>query len=119
MDQAITAKIREFVHEREWERFHSPKNLVRALAGETGELLAEFQWVDEEASWSAREDGELRAHVSEEMADVAIYLNRLADVLQIDLDQAINAKLTLNTSRYPVGQSKGRATKYTSLKEDS
>jgi dCTP diphosphatase len=110
--EALQLQLRRFAEERDWEQFHTPKNLVMALAGEAGELLDLFQWkTDEQSEASALSKSELD-EVSMEMADVAMYLVRLADKLEIDLDSAIQKKLLLNGEKYPIGQSKGNATKY-------
>lgn len=106
---ALTAALREFAAERDWEQFHTPKNLAMALAGEAGELVAEFQWLT--AEQSADLTVEQRAAVAEEMADVLIYLCRLADVTGIDLLHAAAAKLESNRSRYTVDAARGNAQK--------
>lgn len=105
----LTAALREFAAERDWEQFHTPKNLAMALAGEAGELVAEFQWLTPEQSADLTEAQ--RAAVAEEMADVLIYLCRLADVTGIDLLHAAAAKLEANRSRYTVDTAKGNAEK--------
>ena len=108
--ERLRETLREFATERDWGRFHSPKNLVMALSGETGELIEHFQWLTEEASRSLT--SEQIAEVELEMADVLLYLVRLADVLGVDLVAAAERKLKLNAERYPVEKSRGRATKY-------
>ena len=105
----LTAALREFAAEREWEQFHTPKNLAMALAGEAGELVAEFQWLTPEQSTSL--GASQRQAVGEEMADVFIYLCRLADVTGIDLMAATRAKLEANRARYSVEVAKGNAAK--------
>ncbi len=95
----MAARLRAFAAARDWESFHTPKNLAMALAGEAGELLAEFQWLTPEESASL--DEESLARVSSEMADVATYLIRLADVLGVDLIDAIHTKMTEVEIRYP------------------
>lgn len=101
---ALTARIRAFSDARDWHQFHTPKNLAMAIAGEAGELAAELQWIDGEASRTAViEDAALRERVSQEMADVLIYLVRLADVARIDLLEAANAKTDVNETRFPPG----------------
>lgn len=103
--------LRNFVRERDWEQFQTPKNLSMALAGEAGELLAEFQWLTAEQSSNLDED-QLRT-VGEEMADVLIYLVRLADTLDLDLLQLAAAKQSKNVERYPASLVRGSAAKYT------
>jgi dCTP diphosphatase len=102
--------LRSFASDREWQRFHSPKNLAMALAAEAGELLEVFQWLAEEES-RALSDEDL-TQVREEVADVLIYVVRLADELGIELGEAVEAKLRLNEERYPVDLARGNATKY-------
>lgn len=108
--EALQKKLAEFTAERDWEQFHSPKNLAMALAAEAGELLELFQWLSEEQS--ANLNPAQRRAVELEMADVLIYLLRLADRLGIDLDAAIAVKMSINAERYPVDLAKGNATKY-------
>jgi NTP pyrophosphatase (non-canonical NTP hydrolase) len=109
--EKLTGYLRDFAHERDWEKFHTPKNLVLALVGEVGELSAEFQWLDEPGSRNL--SSEQQRQVAGEIADVASYLFRLADVLDIDLAQALAEKIELNRVRYPVDKAKGSAAKYT------
>lgn len=109
--EAIQKKLEDFARERDWEQFHSPKNLAMALAGEAGELLELFQWLTQAESETIDED--VRAAVAHELADVMIYLLRLADRLDIDLDKAVAAKMKINAAKYPVALAKGKATKST------
>jgi dCTP diphosphatase len=108
---ALRHRVREFAAERDWDRFHSPKNLSMALAGEAGELLELFQWVTEEQS--AALDPEKLAKVRHELADVFIYLLRLADKLHVDLLDAAAEKIALNALKYPADRVRGDARKYT------
>lgn len=111
MDVAkIQDQLRRFAAERDWDQFHSPKNLVMALAGETGELLDLFQWLTEEQS--KQPDSKTMGLAKQEMADVLLYLLRLADKLDIDLEQAALEKIQLNSEKYPVEQARGNADKY-------
>lgn len=105
----LTAAIRQFAVERDWEPFHTPKNLAMAVAGEAGELVAQFQWLTAEQSQDL--DTRQRDSVSGEMADVLIYLCRLADVLGIDLLDAADQKLEANRERYTIDASRGNADK--------
>ncbi|MFG2167916.1 nucleotide pyrophosphohydrolase [Micromonospora chersina] len=107
----LTARVRAFAEDRDWQQFHTPKNLAMALAGEVGELLAEFQWLTPEQAATVMDDPEAGARVQAEIADVMIYLTRLADVLGIDLVESATAKLAEVAVRYPVEQVKGSATK--------
>ena len=112
---ALMNRLRAFVRERDWEQFHTPKNLAMALAAEAGELLEVFQWLTEAEAAAVMESGQKAAAVREEVADVFLYLLRLADVLGVDLAEAASAKLERNAAKYPVALSKGSARKYTEL----
>jgi NTP pyrophosphatase (non-canonical NTP hydrolase) len=109
--EELTARIRVFAQERDWEQFHTPKNLAMALAGEVGELLAELQWLTPEQSAAVMQDKTLGPRVRAEIGDVTIYLLRLADVLGIDLVQAGADKLDEAARRYTVGAARGSAAK--------
>jgi NTP pyrophosphatase (non-canonical NTP hydrolase) len=98
--QALAAEIRDFADTRNWGEFHTPKNLSMAVAGEAGELVAEFQWLTSEESFAANMTAEKFNAVELEIADVAIYLIRLADVLGVDLSQVVIRKLEINQSRF-------------------
>lgn len=111
--QEIVEALRRFAVERDWDQFHSPKNLSIALSVEASELLERFQWLTEEQSKRLSTD-ELHA-VSEEMADVFLFLLRLADKLDVDLLRASWLKLELNAKKYPIEKSRGKSTKYTKL----
>ena len=108
------AKIRKFRDDRDWKQFHDPKNLAVSIAIEAAELLELFQWMSGDEA--RRHAAENRERVSDEIADVAIYLIELADITGIDLAQAIEAKLGKNAEKYPVEKSRGVSTKYTELK---
>jgi NTP pyrophosphatase (non-canonical NTP hydrolase) len=104
--------VARFAREREWERFHSPKNLAMALSAEAGELLELFQWLSEDESREvARHPATARA-VRDEIADVLVYLVRLAAVLEVDIDEALRSKLAANAAKYPVALARGNASKY-------
>lgn len=105
--------LRAFAAEREWTPFHTPKNLAMALAGEAGEVIEHFQWLTAEESASLPEAA--RAEVALELADVLLYLVRLADVLGVDLAAVAQHKLEINAERYPVERARGRADKYDRL----
>ena len=104
------AEFRSFVAEREWDQFHTPKNLAMALAGEVGELLEHFQWLT--AEQSARLPDETREKVELEIADVQIYLAALADRLGVQIGPAVARKMALNAEKYPADQVRGSARKY-------
>lgn len=108
---SLTERLRDFAQARDWDQFHTPKNLAMALTGEAGELAAEFQWLTEEQSRQL--DPERLARVREEAADVLLYLVRLADKLDFDLVEAAHAKIELNEQRYPAERVFGSARKYT------
>ncbi|TCP05941.1 nucleotide pyrophosphohydrolase [Caldimonas thermodepolymerans] len=103
--QALVQRLREFSAARQWERYHSPKNLAMALAGETGELVAELQWLTEDESRAP--EPERLQRIRDEAADVFIYLARLADALGIDLIEAAHAKMDRNEARFPAGSAPG------------
>src|SRR5437016_1390306 len=107
----LIESVRQFVRERDWEQFHSPKNLILALVGEVGELSEIFQWLTPEEEDRVMEDESTAAAVRAEIADVLIYLLRLGDVLGVDVLEAGAAKLELNRERYPVREFRGRARK--------
>ena len=105
--------IRDFAKARDWEQFHTPKNLIMALSVETAELMEHFQWLTPEQSLQL--DAKSRSEVAQEIADVLIYLTRLADVLEIDPLQAAFDKIQINAQKYPVEKSRGHNTKYNKL----
>lgn len=99
---ALAERLRTFAAARSWEPFHTPKNLAMAVAGEAGELLAEFQWLSHEESMATADPGDpRRAAIESEIADVLIYLVRLADVLGVDLVDAAATKVEVNEVRFP------------------
>lgn len=106
-------RLREFAQDRDWLKFHSPKNLSMALSGEVAEILEHFQWLTEDQSRNL--PPEKISEVSAELADTFIYLVRLSDELGIDLFEAAKSKIEVNDQKYPVDKSKGNATKYTEL----
>jgi NTP pyrophosphatase (non-canonical NTP hydrolase) len=106
-------KLRKFAADRDWDQFHSPKNLAAALTVETSELLEHFQWLTDDQSKSL--SSEKLMSVREELADVLLYLIRLADKLEIDLVDAASKKIALNAKKYPVKKARGSARKYTEL----
>ena len=114
-----TAALREalaaFAAARDWAPFHSPKNLVMALGGEVGELTELFQWLTEAQSTEVAHAPATARAVRDELADVLMYLVRLADVLGVDLDEAVRSKLAANALKYPVEAARGHARKYDRL----
>ncbi len=111
--RALRDRLRRFASERDWDQFHAPKNLAMALSVEAAELLEHFQWLSE------RESGRLSpkqlARVREELADVLLYLVRLADKLGVDLFEAACDKMKRNARKYPVRKARGTSRKYTDL----
>ena len=111
----LRAIVRTFVDERDWDQFHTPKNLASALTVEAAELLEHFQWLQH---GRAEELGEAKlVEVRHEMADVLVYLVRLADKLDVDLFQAVQEKMVLNRAKYPAEQVRGDARKYDEYKK--
>lgn len=108
--ELLKLAMRQFAQDREWEQFHSPKNLSMALAGETAELLDCFRWLTEEASYEL-DDGQMSA-VKDELADVLLFTVRLADKLNVDLFSAAKDKIAKNAERYPAEKVKGSSKKY-------
>ena len=104
-------RLRLFVRERDWEQFHSPKNLAMAMIVEAAELVEHFQWATEQESRAL--SAEKRAEVEQEIADTFIYLLRLSDVLGLDLIDAAHRKMDINAEKYPAEKVRGRNDKYT------
>lgn len=111
--QSLTQALRDFAKARDWEQFHSPKNLASALSVEAAELLEHFQWLTEDQSRNLSEPKQ--AEVAAEAADVLLYLLQLCDKLNIDLVEAACAKMIVNGDRYPVDSARGSSQKYTGL----
>ena len=108
----LTAAVRQFAEERDWQQFHTPKNLAISVAVETGELLELVQWKsDAEIGDSIEGDEQWRRSLADEMADVLIYLVRLADVAGVDLLGAAASKVDANARKYPIDESRGSASK--------
>jgi dCTP diphosphatase len=99
--EALRDAMREFTSDRDWERFHDPKSLILALVGEVGELSELFQWLPAESARSQAQEEPLRTRVGEELADVLLYLVRLADVLDVDLRSAAGSKIKQNDLKHP------------------
>jgi NTP pyrophosphatase (non-canonical NTP hydrolase) len=111
--ETLRVRLAQFAAERDWDQFHNPKNLAMAVAGEAGELVEHFQWLDFEQAQNLPRA--TRDEVALECADVLLFLLRLCDRLDIDLGAAAEKKLALNAKKYPVEKSRGRATKYNKL----
>jgi dCTP diphosphatase len=111
----LKARLAAFVHERDWEQFHSPKNLSMALSAETGELMEHFLWATPEQSQGIANEPSKRAKIADELADVVIYALEFANITGLDVAAAIEAKMAANAKKYPVEKAKGRSEKYTEL----
>lgn len=111
----LQAKLRKFADDRDWNQFHSPKNLSMALSAEVGELLEHFQWLTEEESYLTDNDA-VKKLVSEEIADIFLYLLRLSDKLGVDIMDYASKKIQINDGKYPIELCKGKSTKYVHLK---
>jgi len=113
--ELIQKQLSEFAQDRDWEQFHTPKNLTMALSVEASELVEIFQWLTPEQSNNLTD--KQMASIKEEIADVAIYLLRLCDVLDIDIESSVMDKIKVNSDKYPVNLSKGNAKKYTAFED--
>lgn len=111
--EELQASLRNFATERDWEQFHSPKNLATALSVEASELLEHFQWLSDQESRNLPDDK--RSKIAEEVADVLLYLLQLADKLDLNPLEAAREKLQLNAKKYPVERAKGTSKKYSEL----
>jgi dCTP diphosphatase len=113
--EELKIKLREFAKERDWNQFHSPKNLAMALSVEVAELVEHFQWLTEEQSYI--KDHEKLDEIKQEVGDILIYLTRLSDKLGINPLKAAKAKMKVNEKKYSVDKAKGNAKKYTELEK--
>ena len=111
----LKTRVLAFVREREWEQFHTPKNLSMALAAETGELMEHFLWATPEQSRSIANEPAKQARIADELADVVIYALEFANMTGLDISAAIEAKMAANAKKYPVEKARGRSEKYTEL----
>jgi NTP pyrophosphatase (non-canonical NTP hydrolase) len=111
--QELRTRVGVFARARDWDKFHSPKNLSMGLAVEASELLELFQWKTEQESWAMMDAASARRAVREEIADVAIFLLNLCNRLEIDLASAVVSKLAKNARKYPARKARGSAAKYT------
>ncbi|KAJ1279175.1 hypothetical protein BS78_04G135100 [Paspalum vaginatum] len=111
--EALRKRMADFARERDWEQFHSPRNLLLALVGEVGELSEIFQWKGEVPKGLPGWDETEKEHLGEELADVLLYLVRLSDMCGVDLGKATLRKMEINARKYPVGQCKGSSKKHT------
>ncbi len=113
--ELLSEKIKTFAEERDWDQFHSIKNLSMAMSVEASEVVELFQWLTEAQSNQVSENSKLREKLEDEIADVAVYLIRILQKSGIELESAILKKLQKNAEKYPVALAKGNATKYSDL----
>ncbi len=111
----LKTRVLAFVRERDWEQFHSPKNLSMALAAESGELMEHFLWATPEQSKAIAADPVKRQKIADELADVVVYALEFANATGLDLTASIEAKMVANAKKYPVEKAKGRSAKYDEL----
>ena len=111
----LKARVLAFARERDWEQFHSPKNLSMAIAAESGELMEHFLWATGEQSQVIARDPAKRTRIADELADVVIYAIEFANITGLDLAAAIEAKMNANAKKYPIEKARGRSDKYTEL----
>ena len=109
--ESLRDRLREFAREREWDQYHTPKNLSMALIAEAAELVEHFQWVQGDESHLLED--KTRQSVEEELADILIYLVRISDKLEVDLYEAVERKIAINEKKYPADKVRGSAKKYT------
>ena len=108
----LARRLREFAEERDWEQFHSPKNLAISISVEAAELLELFQWSRGRDDWDSLQEDSIRARSAEELADILLYLIRFADKAGVDLEQAALHKLERNAAKYPAEKFRGSDRKY-------
>ncbi|MFC1510182.1 nucleotide pyrophosphohydrolase [Candidatus Omnitrophota bacterium] len=107
--------VKKFRDARDWEQFHTPKNLVQAISIEANELMAEFLWKTDEEIDALLQQDDFRERISDELADVLAFCLNFANVTKLDLTQAMHEKMIHNNEKYPIEKSKGNATKYNQL----
>ena len=113
----LKSKLREFSKERDWEKFHNPKNLATALSVEASELLEIFQWSND-GGLNEINDPKKREKIEKEIADIFNYLIKLVDILDMDLEKVALDKIKENAEKYPIETSKGKSVKYTDFGDD-
>ena len=111
----LNNEIEKIVSERDWDQFHSVKNLAMALSVESSELLEIFQWMTEAQSNSVKDDGKMMERIEDEVADIFVYMMRIMSKTDIDLEKVVLNKLKKNAEKYPVEKSKGNSKKYNDL----
>ena len=110
--EKIALKFQKFATERDWDQFHTPKNLATSISVESAELLELFQWTRGQKDWSEIEEVEIKEKIENEVADILLYLIRFSDLAKIDLEKVVLRKITLNAKKYPIEKSKGSDKKY-------
>jgi NTP pyrophosphatase (non-canonical NTP hydrolase) len=115
----LNNKIKKFAKQRDWEIYHTPKNLSMALSVEVSELVEIFQWLTSEESYELKTNNNKMEQVRDEVADIFVYLIRICDILNIDLENAVNLKIEKNALKYPVDKARGNAKKYNEYLDDS
>ena len=111
-NQKLALALRSFAAERDWDQFHTPKNLATSISVEAGELLELFQWSRGQHGWHEIAPASFRAKVEDELADILLYIIRFADKAQIDLEAAVERKIASNASKYPPEEFRGSDRKY-------
>lgn len=113
--QELKLQVKAFAEERDWEQFHTPKNLSMAIAAEAAELMEHFLWKDDEGSFGVLNRPAKRKEIEGELADILIFSLEFANIADLDVATAIGEKMRANAKKYPVEKAKGRADKYTDL----
>jgi hypothetical protein len=111
-NEKVNQLLRRFAEERDWDKYHTPKNLASSIVVEASELLELFQWSRGQVGWHELNDPKIRARVEEELADVLIYILRFADLAKIELNDAMIRKIAENASKYPADKARGNDRKY-------
>ena len=111
-NKKLAMALRAFAAERDWDQFHTPKNLATSISVEAAELLELFQWSRGQKGWDEIADASLRAKVQDELADILLYIIRFADKADIDLEAAAERKIAANTQKYPAEKFRGSDRKY-------
>lgn len=110
--QKIAEQLQKFATERDWDQFHTPKNLATSMSVESAELLELFQWTRGQKDWHEIEEKEIKEKIENEIADILLYLIRFSDLAKIDLEKVALRKISLNAKKYPIEKSKGSDRKY-------
>ena len=111
-NQTLASALRAFAAERDWDQFHTPKNLAASISVEAAELLELFQWSRGQKDWNEVHTPAIRPRIEEELADILLYVIRFADKAGIDLQQAAERKIALNAKKYPAELFRGSDRKY-------